>query len=107
MVKLIEERVEKLKMPSGATVELDTAVTGGMAEDMFDERGQLKAPVSTILSNQIRSWDYEDGHGSIAEINQKNIRRIPPADFNFLAEKVMAPLGMIAEAQVLPDEKKD
>lgn len=107
MVKLVKESIEKLTMPSGAQVAVDTAVSGGLAEDIFDERGQMKAPVSSILYSLIKSWDYEDDEGKVEEITQAKVRRLPPADFNFLSEKIMPQLGIIAEAQVSTDEKKD
>lgn len=107
MVKLIQEKIEKLTMPSGATVEVDTAVSGGLAEDIFDEQGQMKAPVSSILYSLIKSWDYEDGEGNIEPITHAKIRRLPPQDFNYLSERIMPQLGVIAEAQVSPAEKKD
>ena len=112
MPTFAQPKIEELELPSStpddkAIVKVDTTVYGGMAEDMFDETGSLSGPVSSVLAAAIKEWNFTDIDGTPVPITRENIRRLGPADFNFLSEKVVAKLNVIATAQVGADEKKD
>lgn len=111
MPSFAKSDIQEFELPSSteddkAIVKVDMTVTGGMAEDMFDETGQLSKPVSSILAGSIKEWNFTDESGSVAQITTDNIRRLPPEDFNFLSEQIMPKLNVIATAQVSSSEKK-
>lgn len=103
--------IQEFELPSStpddkALASVDLTVYGGQAEDIFDSAGQLKRPVSSILAGAIKSWNFVDDSGAIAPITTDNVRRLSPEDFNFLSEKVLPKLNVVATAQVQPAEKK-
>lgn len=107
-----EENLQEFELPSStpddkAIVTIDLTVYGGMAEDVFDENGQVHAPASSIISNAIKSWNFTDRAGNIVPITRDTVRKLSPEDFNFISEKIMPQLGVSAKAQVTAVEKKD
>lgn len=111
MPSFAKSDIQEFELPSStpedkALASLDLTVYGGQAEDIFDSAGQLKRPVSSILAGAIKSWNFVDDAGNPAPITSDNVRRLSPEDFNFLSEKILPKLNVVATAQVKPAEKK-
>lgn len=110
MPQLSQSNIEELTLPTNPDdpikVTVDTAVTGGMAEDVIGEDGKISKPISAIITNAIKSWNVTDADGNPEPVTQESVRRMEPDDFMFLGNKILDKLNVAIEAKAVSTAEK-